>query len=300
MRDERRYCPLHGDYLPQGRAAQCPKCRSDPAASSVSLRQVRVLDEEQLDPLGIEDDKPTELGERFECPVCGAEVPGVDFRVEAAGEVWTGEAAVWAEEGVCSGCYREVISKNVREWTATEWLVHHYEGWHRMTLSVHDILVFEHSPHEGWLREEERHRILDVEATLAARREHLARCQMAMEELQGRYDSASTAPSFQVSLASASSALSEAVVDELTARRDADLSIEIELRRASVYGLAPFPDRDLLQDNVPTEPRAQDRVDSSIVRPPPTAAKGPQGSSRLWVALAVVVVVAAVVTYLLR
>jgi hypothetical protein len=291
MKDERRFCPLHGDYLPQGRAAQCPKCRSDPAASSVSLRQVRVLDEEQLDPEGIDDDQPTDVGERFECPVCGAAVPGVDFRVEAAGEVWTGEAAVWAEEGVCSECYREVIGKNVREWTSAEWLVHHYEGWHRMTLSVHDILVFEHSPQEGWLPEEDRHQILDLEATLAARREHLARCQMAMKELQARYDSTSTAPPFRMSLASASSALSEAVVDELRARRETDLSVEVELRRASVYGIAPFLDGESRPEDAPAQPPDRDGVGSPPALPSSAVGGWPQRSSSLLIALAVVVVV---------
>jgi hypothetical protein len=194
MRNERRFCPLHGDYLPQGRSAQCPKCRSDPAASSVSLRQVRVIDEDQLDPEGIDDDQPTDVGVRFECPVCGSQVAGTDFRVETAGEVWTGDAAVWAEEGVCSDCYREVVNKDIREWSPAEWLVHHYEGWHRMAQSVHDILVFEHSPQESWLPEDDRHRILDLEATLAARREHLARCQMAMEDGAPLQDEIPTAP----------------------------------------------------------------------------------------------------------
>jgi predicted nucleic acid-binding Zn ribbon protein len=252
-----------------------------------------VLDEEQLDPEGIDDDQPTDVGERFECPVCGAAVPGVDFRVEAAGEVWTGDAAVWAEEGVCSGCYREVISKNVREWTSAEWLVHHYEGWHRMTLSAHDILVFEHSPQEGWLLEEDRHRILDVEGTLAARREHLARCQMAMKKLQERYDSTSAAPPFQMSLASASAALSEAVVDDLRLRREADLTIELELRRVSVYGIAPVVGDEPDEDDVPTRPG--DRAGSLPGAASSAAVGRPQASSSMWLVLAAVGVVVVLV-----
>ena len=254
MIDDRRYCPLHGDYLPRGRSAQCPDCRDDPAASSVSLRQVRVLDEEQLDPEGHDEPNLTPLGEFFTCPVCGSEAPGVDFRVEAAGEVWLGDAAVWAEEGVCGDCYREVVRGNIRQWTQAEWLVHHYEGWRRMTESAHDILVYEYSPHESWLPEEERHPILDLEGTLATRREHLARCQMAMEELQGRYDVKTTPPPFQMTLASASEALSEAVIEELQAQRDADLSVESELRLASVHG-TPSPARfGHSEDDIPTVP----------------------------------------------
>jgi hypothetical protein len=220
---------------------------------------VRVIDEDQLDPEGIDDDQPTDLGMRFECPVCGSEVAGADFRVETAGEVWTGDAAVWAEEGVCSDCYREVVSQDIREWTPAEWLVHHYEGWHRMAQAVHDILVFEHSPQESWLPEDDRHSILDLEATLAARREHLGRCQMAMEELQRRYDASITPPPFQMTLASASEALSEAAVAELRTRREADLRVEAELRCESVYGIAPIWE-DPSQDDIPTEPRARARV----------------------------------------
>lgn len=268
MRDERRFCPLHGDYLPQGRSAQCPECRSDPAASSVSLRQVRVIDEDQLDPEGIDDDQPTDVGVRFECPVCGSEVAGADFRVETAGEVWTGDAAMWAEEGVCSDCYREVVSKDIREWSPAEWLVHHYEGWNRMAQAVHDILVFEYSPQESWLPEDDRHPILDLEATLAARREHLARCQMAMEELQSRYEATITPPPFQMTLASASEALSETVVAELRARREADLKVEGELRCESIYGLAPIADGDPLQDDIPTAPRVRARVGQPTSLPP--------------------------------
>jgi len=288
MKDDRRYCPLHGDYLPQGRSAQCPICRSDPAASSVSLRQVRVIDEDQLDPEGVEDHQPTELGERFECPVCGSKVPGVDFRVEAAGEVWVGDAAVWAEEGVCSDCYREVISKNIREWSQAEWLGHHYEGWHRMTLTVYDIVAHEYSPQEAWLPEEERHPILDLEATLVARRAHLARCQMAMEELQGRYDTTITPPPFQMTLASASEALSGTALEELRARREEDLRVEVELRQASAFGIAPLPDEEPFQDDIPTQPR----LHTQVVEDPSLAS--PDSSPRPRVLLAVLIAAAVI------
>ncbi|MEE2830673.1 MAG: hypothetical protein VX498_15915 [Myxococcota bacterium] len=247
MREERLYCPIHGDYLPKGSSSQCPECRVDPVASSASLRQVRVLDEEQLDPGGTEDHRPTPVGESFDCPVCGTSVPASSFRVESAGEVWQGEAAVWAEEGVCSDCYRDVVAKNIREWTHPEWLVHHYEGWRKMAESVHEILVYEDSPQESWLPEEERHRILDVEATLASRREHMARCQMAMEELQGRYDAKITPPPFQMTMASASQALNEVSVEELKRLRQEDLQVEMELRQHSVYGVAPL-DKDSTSD----------------------------------------------------
>lgn len=262
MSEDRRYCPLHGDYLPKGRSSQCPECRVDPVGSSASLRQVRVVGEEQLDPEGQDDDQPTPLGERFDCPVCGSAVPAPDFRVEAPGEVWLGEMAVWAEEGVCNECYREVVSKNIREWTQAEWLVHHYEGWRTMVDSVHEIIVHEHSPQEAWLPEEERHEIVDLEATLAARREHLARCQMAMEELQGRYDATITPPPFQMTLASGSQALSEKAVAQLKSQREADLKVELELRQNSVYGVAPFDEEASPEDGISTEPSAR------AIRPP--------------------------------
>jgi len=229
---------------------------------------VRVIDEDQLDPEGIDDDQPTDVGVRFECPVCGSQVAGTDFRVETAGEVWTGDAAVWAEEGVCSDCYREVVDKDIREWSPAEWLVHHYEGWNRTAQGVHDILLFEHSPQESWLPEDERHPILDLEATLAARREHLARCQMAMEELQSRYEADITPPPFQMTLASASEALSEAAVAKLRARREADLTVEEELRCESVYGIAPMGDEDPSQDDIPTVPRARAWVGEPTSLPP--------------------------------
>jgi hypothetical protein len=260
---------------------------------------VRVLDEDQLDPEGSDDDQPTDVGVRFECPVCGSQVAGADFRVETAGEVWTGDAAVWAEEGVCSDCYREVVNKDIREWSPAEWLVHHYEGWHRMAQSVHDILVFEHSPQESWLPEDDRHRILDLEATLAARREHLARCQMAMEELQSRYEATITPPPFQMTLASASEALSEAVVAELRARREADLGVEIELRRESIYGLAPIVDGAPLQDEIPTAPRAGGRVgDPTSVLPKPSSPRGPRLFAILFAAAVLLVAVFVVVARL--
>jgi len=203
---------------------------------------VRVIDEEALDPEGLDADALTPIAERFACPVCGTEVPPSQFRVESVGEVWLGDEAVWAEEGVCADCYREVVSKNIREWTHAEWLVHHYEGWRTMVDSVHELLVFESSPQESWLPENERHQILDIEATLSARREHLARCQMAMEELQGRYDAKITPPPFQMTLASGSQALSDDAIDQLRARRDEDVRVETELRENSIYGVAPLDD----------------------------------------------------------
>ena len=260
MKDERRFCPLHGDYLPSGRSAQCPECRVDPVASGVSLRQVRVVGEQELDPDGAEEDGVTPLRERFECPVCGTSVPAADFRTEAAGEVWQGEAAVWAEEGVCSDCYRDVVLRDARSWSASEWLVHHYEGWRRMTESVHEIFVYEYSSQGSWLPESERIDIVDVESTLAARREHLARCQMAMEELQGRYEAKITPPPFQMTLASASDALSEPAIEALKLRRLADLAAEEEARILSSQEQAAVFEEALSEEDVPTEPRLLARV----------------------------------------
>jgi hypothetical protein len=91
---------------------------------------------------------------------------------------------------------------------------------------------------------------------------------MAMEELQRRYGASITPPPFQMTLASASEALSEAAVAELRTRREADLRVEAELRCESVYGIAPIWDEDSSQDDVPTEPRARAWVGDPTSLPP--------------------------------
>jgi len=207
--------------------------------SSASLRQVRVVGEDVLDPDGTVGGGETPILDKYPCPVCGTETPVANFRVEASGEVWTGQAAVWAEEGVCPACYKEVLGPHIREWTKAEWLVHHYEGWKTTVEAVHDIFVYEESAHEAWLPESERHRVLDVEKTLAARREHLGRCQMAMKELQGRYEAKITPPPFQMTLASGSRGLEERVVARLKGMRERDLQKEMARRNDSVMAVSP-------------------------------------------------------------
>ena len=235
------FCPLHGDYQPEEGMSKCPHCQDDPIASSASLRQVRVVREDELLP-GHADDgaELTPVADEFPCPVCGSMTPATNFRVESVGEVWTGNAAVWAEEGVCPDCYRDVLVPQVREWSDAEWLVHHYEGWRATVDTVKNIFVYEESPHESWLPVEERHRILDVEKTLSARREHLSRCQMTMRDLQGRYNANMTPPPFQMTLASGSEAVGIRALAELKAMREADLGAEMQRRHESVVARAPI------------------------------------------------------------
>ncbi len=242
------FCPLHGDYVPEDESSKCPHCADDPVASSASLRQVRVVREDELAP---EDalastDQLTPMADEYPCPVCGQMTPSEDFRVEGVGEVWTGNAAVWAEEGVCPDCYKEVLKPQIREWSDAEWLAHHYEGWKANVGTVHNLYVWEESIQEAWLPEEQRHGVLDVEATLAARREHLARCQMAMRDLQGRYRADLTPPPFQMTMASASEAVSPKAVADLQARRERDIAGEMRRRHDSVLSRAPFADSEEL------------------------------------------------------
>ena len=241
MTSEPLFCPLHGDYLPEEGSSKCPHCQEDPIASSASLRQVRVVREDELAPGDADDGAElTPVADEFPCPVCGTMTSAADFRVESVGEVWTGNAAVWAEEGVCPDCYREVLVPQIREWTDAEWLVHHYEGWKATVDTVANIFVYEESPHESWLPEEQRHRILDVEKTLSARRAHLARCQMTMRDLQGRYNANMTPPPFQMTLASGSEAVGIKALAELRAMREADLAAEMQRRHESVVSRAPI------------------------------------------------------------
>jgi hypothetical protein len=232
---EELFCPLHGDYKPMQGSSQCPGCAADPVASSASLRQVRVVPEDELDPDpsgGI--DQLTPMADEFPCPVCGQVTAASRFQVESVGEVWTGNAAVWAEEGVCPDCYKDVLGPQVRQWTDAEWLAHHFEGWKGTVGTVHNLFVWEESLQESWLPADQRHRVLDVEGTLSARREHLARCQMSMRDLQGRYRADITPPPFQMTMAMAGEAVSSKSVAELQGMRERDVQIELGRRHDSV------------------------------------------------------------------
>ncbi len=238
------FCPLHGDYVAEGDTTRCPACAEDPVASSASLRQVRVVREADLAPDDEATDQLTPMADEFPCPVCGQVTVAANFRTESVGEVWTGNAAVWAEEGVCPDCYRDVLAPQIREWSDAEWLVHHYEGWRGTVETVKNIFVYEESVQEGWLPEDDRHRVLDVERTLSSRREHLARCQLTMRDLQARYRADMTPPPFQMTLASASEAVSPKAVAELQARREQDIQAEMRRRHDSVVARAPIASGD--------------------------------------------------------
>jgi hypothetical protein len=283
------FCPLHGDYLPEEGASACPSCREDPVASSASLRQVRVVREDEL-ASGVEADggmsELTPMADEFPCPVCGTVTPVEEFRVESVGEVWTGNAAVWAEEGVCPDCYREVLEPQIREWSDAEWLVHHYEGWKATVDTVHNLFVYEESPHESWLPEESRHRVLDVEKTLSARREHMTRCQMTMRDLQGRYGANLTPPPFQMTLASGSDAISARAVAELRGMRDRDLEAEMQRRHESVVARAPVTDT----GEYGGVPEVTEKGSPAAVEPPP-----PSGPEAWVVPVAAVAFMAALV-----
>lgn len=237
---ETRFCPLHGEYETDDVAQSCPRCAEDPVASSASLRQVRVVGEDELDPEGADHAELTPLAEKLPCPVCGALTHLGDFRTESIGEVWQGDAAVYAEEGVCPDCYRDVLAPHIHDWSHADWLAHHYEGWCSTLQSVHNLFVYEESAHEGWLPDEDRHRILDVGRTLSARREHLARSQMAMRDLLARYDADLTPPPFPMDLAQAGDAVSKRAEAELRGMRARDLDVESQRRNDSVVAPAPI------------------------------------------------------------
>lgn len=268
MPEETLFCPLHGDYVPEEGSTRCPQCLEDPIASSASLRQVRVIGEDDLDPGGAPESvaELSPVADEFPCPVCGTMTPASAFRNESVGEVWTGNAAVWAEEGVCPACFREVLAPQIREWTPAEWLVHHYEGWRATVETVRNIFVYEESPQDSWLPEEQRHRILDIEKTLSARREHLARCQVAMRDLQGRYGANITPPPFQMTLAAGAEALGSKAVAELRVMRQADLDAEMQRRHESVVARAPVGSGEWTETEPAREPAPATQVEAAPAR----------------------------------
>ena len=121
-----RFCPIHGDYVPVAGATACPSCQADPIGSRASLRSVRVVTAEVIggaDTHGLpssSDDAPTAIEESARCPCCRRLVPLDSFQTEAVGEEWEGDAALWAEDGVCRDCYRDVIPGLLRRWSTAE------------------------------------------------------------------------------------------------------------------------------------------------------------------------------------
>lgn|GEM_PF-1717577 len=222
----KRFCPLHGAYSARDEVGQCPLCAKDPVGSSASLRRVRVVTEKELAPEDeTGDHQPTPVEDDQACPSCNTPTPLGDFRVESIGEVWEGPAAVWAEEGVCPTCWVDVMPEHVRDWSDGEWMAYHYESWRATVEAVHEIFVFDDPPQDGWLPSENRGRVVDIERTLSARREHLARSQQTMRELQSRYNATLTPPPFQMSLASGGQATDPDAVEALRAMREDSLAV---------------------------------------------------------------------------
>lgn len=220
---DRRYCPIHGVYLATDESASCPLCAEDPFTSSASLRRVRVVPEDELVPDGSLRDALTPVLEDPSCPCCGTTTPLDDFRIEVVGELWGGPAAEFAEDGVCPDCYRGELAPHIREWTSVEWFTHHFEGWKSSLADVQELVVYEERAADGWLPEEERPRVIDVERTLAARREHLARCQRDMKALQDRYPAEQTTSAFHLALVDAGRAVERPAVDSLLETRAEEL-----------------------------------------------------------------------------
>lgn len=188
---------------------------------------------------GGSDDHLTTIDDIATCPSCRKLIPLDAFQSEAPGEVWEGEASLWAEDGVCRDCYRDVIPNMQRHWTKEEWTSHHFEGWSAQVRKVHEVEVLDDSDQDAWLPDEERHKILDVEATLSARREHLARAGMRLRELRAELNLTSDPPQFTAELELAREALGTEAIKELERRRAADLDRERERRVRSVTELSP-------------------------------------------------------------
>lgn len=241
--DQPRFCPVHGDYLPVPGETACPRCEADPIAARASMRSVKVVTSEMpaiTDPDEEEErDALTTIDDEAPCPSCGRLVSLELFQSEALGEEWEGEAALWAEDGVCRTCYRDVMEQHIRRWTTEEWVAHHFEGWRAQLHKVHEVEVLVDSDQDAWLPNVERHRILDVSATLSARREHLARSQMRLRELRGELELDADPPAWVAELEEARSALGEAARAELERRREADLAREKDRRVRSVTELSP-------------------------------------------------------------
>jgi hypothetical protein len=233
------FCPIHGDYGQPESGSQCPICAEDPIRSQASLRAVKVITTSEV-PHADSDDQPTSIDDAAPCPSCGKLTPLSKFQTEAIGEVWEGEAALWAEEGVCSACYRNEIPGKSSTWSTEDWLAHHFEGWNAQVRRVAEIVEYGTSEQDSWLPEDQRPRILDVEQTLASRREHLARAQMRLREIKGELEVEELPERFEVALRSARRALDQRAVLRLKERAEDDLKAEKERRIDSVAAMSPF------------------------------------------------------------
>lgn len=213
------------------------------------MRQVKVVAQD-LDSFSEPDNELTPIDEFAPCPVCGKSIPLDDFRSESIGEIWTGTAAEYAEEGVCVDCYRDIVAGEMKKWSNAEWLAHHYEGWRTSIEQIHDIYAHEESPHDVWLPAEDRPRILSVEKTIEQRKQHLERSYSAMLELLGKHSASITAPPFQMALATAQDSVSPRAIKALKARRESDLEAESTRRQDSVIAQAPVEFEDLTDVDV--------------------------------------------------
>lgn len=222
-----RFCSVHGWYDPEPGETRCPDCLADPDAAQRSFNQIRlvpvadriqqatthdlsVISTAISDPDPVDDEQP--------CPMCDQPTRLEDFRHEVLGERWQGEAAIWAEEGVCPDCYAGPLAPFIRRWTDAEWVSHDFEGWRNSVLSVGDLLVFDDDAEELWMDDTERHQVLNVDATVAARHEHLVRSEARAQEI-AELHAGSTLPDFDRVLAAARAAISDEVIAELRARR---------------------------------------------------------------------------------
>lgn len=291
------FCPIHGDYDRPEAGSQCPICAEDPIRSQASLRAVKVISTAEV-PLANGDDEPTSIDDQAPCPSCGNLIPLSQFQSEAPGEVWEGEASLWAEEGVCPACYRDRIPTLSSEWSTEEWLTHHFEGWNSHVRRVSEIVEFTTPEQDSWLPEDQRQQILDVEKTLAARREHLARAQMRLREIKVELEVEELPERFAATMAAGRRALDERAVARLKQRREDDLMIERDRRVESVMAISPTAAlREAgLDEGMVGGSGGDDPSEPSMIMPSPDAGLGDYDRGR-WPLLVVVAAVLAFVIW---
>ncbi len=293
---QKLFCPIHGDYGRPERGSQCPICAEDPIRSQASLRAVKVISTAEV-PITQGDDEPTSIDDRAPCPSCGTLTLLSQFQSEAPGEVWEGEAALWAEEGVCAACYRDRIPGLSSRWSTEEWLSHHFEGWNTLVRRVDEIVEFNTREQDSWLPEDQRQQILDVEKTLAARREHLARASMRMREIKRELQIEELPERFAATMAAGRRALDDRAVARLKQRREDDLRADLDRRVDSVAGMSPM----VALAAAGLDPQAyMDLSDSGPdARPEPMQPLESGGATSQRPAWALVVVAAAVLAFII-